>query len=572
MLVPLTATALSLNGRIVDQNPLGDAWAALANWLALPEPGGLVLLGAFGSGKSTLCERTAVDPPHDVPPCTTVPLRVACRAATIEQGIERAVGRLRLDEARSGRRVLLLDGLDEVPAGACSAASYEDLFEQLTAIVGPRWVLTCRPGWFRTAEARGADQVDSLERPGITTWMLDPIPPDVVRASLMDRPDAKALLRSVEGMLELATSPVLFQALHAALPYIEPGRPIQAWGVFDAWIRHALSTGPGHGAAVAALEELAWRAFESAGFALEPPLLSSHDMSRANLPDQLKRALFVNELSGGVRFGHRSVYEFLLASRIAPELRANQGEGPDRLSGLRITEAMRVFLVGRTGPMGVSFPPGARTVRVPRGNFVAGGDHSADERPLRIAHLARPFLLDRHPVTNADWEAFLNAQPDERIDANYLPHWGPDRRCPARDRHAPVYGIWPEDADRYASWRGARLPTADEWEKAVRGTDGRNWPWGDHFRPSAVVAELGVGRPLPTRALGAAGEASLYAAIGGVFEYTASPWRGRTDRGRIVMGGCYTHPAAVSRASLRLSHKLSGNLKAGLRLAWDAPE
>jgi formylglycine-generating enzyme required for sulfatase activity len=572
MLVPLTATALALDGRVVREAPLGPVFPALQAWLAGPAGGGLVVLGAFGSGKSTLCASLAAAPAPGAAPCAVVPLRVACRACDVETGLERAIGRARLAAARDGALTLLLDGLDEVPLGACGTASHAELFEALVANVGPRWVLTCRPGWFRTEIVPDADQVDSLGREGTETWVIDPLSPDIVRASLADVPEAAPLVRSVEGMLELATSPVLFQALHAALPYIEPGRPIQPWGVFDAWIRHALSTGPGHPAAVAALEELAWEAFVGADHALEPPLLTPDRVARAGLPEQLRRALFVNELAGGLRFGHRSVYEFLLASRIAPELRANQGQGPDALSGLRITEAMRVFLVGRTGPMGARFPAGARQVWIPRGNFVAGGDHAADERPLRIQHLERPFLLDRHPISNADWAAWLEVAPDDRIDANYLPHWGPDRVCPPSDRHAPVYGIWPEDADAYAAWRGARLPSADEWEKAVRGIDGRNWPWGDRFKPAAVVAELGVSRPLPSRALGASGEASLYGAIGGVFEYTASPWRGRPERGRVVMGGCYTHPAAVSRASLRLSHKLSGHLKAGLRLAWDAEE
>jgi formylglycine-generating enzyme required for sulfatase activity len=572
MHVPLTATALQLDGRVVRSEPVGPVEPALSSWLSSPGPGGLVILGAFGSGKSTLCTRIASGAGTSGPPLTVVPLRVACRSPDVAAGLERAVGRARLDEARAGERILLLDGFDEVAVGACGTASHAELFDHMARIVGPRWVLTCRPGWFRTEYVRDEDQVDSLDRPLTTTWVLDPLSPEVVRSSLADRPNAPALLRSVEGMLELATSPVLFHALHAALPYIEPGRPIWAWGVFDAWIRHALSTGPGHAAAVANLEEIAWEAFEQADFALEPPLIEPDRLARAGLPDQLRRALFVTELSGGLRFGHRSVYEFLLASRIGPALRDNQGQGPDRMSGVRVTEAMRVFLVGRTGPMGVRFTGGARQAWIPRGNFVAGGDHAADERPLRIEHLERPFVIDRLPVSNAEWAAHLAEHPDDRIDANYLPHWGPDRLLPARDRHAPVYGLWPEDADRYAALRGARLPTADEWEKAVRGIDGRNWPWGDQFRPAAVVAELGVGRPLPPRALGASGEASLYGAIGGVFEYTATAWRGRPERGRVVMGGCYTHPASVSRASLRLSHKLSGNLKAGLRLAWDAAE
>jgi formylglycine-generating enzyme required for sulfatase activity len=276
----------------------------------------------------------------------------------------------------------------------------------------------------------------------------------------------------------------------------------------------------------------------------------------------------VTELDGRLRFGHRSVYEFLHASRIAPRLRENQGKGPDSISGLRITEAIRVFLVGRVGAMPVSFH-GAR-VRIPSGNFVAGGDLSPDERDLRIEHVERPFFIARQPVTNRDWARYLESRPDPRVDAHYLRHWGVGRRLPAGQEELPVYHVWPEDADRYAAWAKARLPSADEWEKAVRGLDGRRWPWGDLWRPNAVTSELGVERPLPVRAFGAWGDAGLFSAVGGVFEYTSSGYRGRSDRGRVVMGGCYTHPAPVSRASLRLSHKLSGHLKTGLRLAWDA--
>lgn len=567
-MLPLTATELALHGTEVRDEPAGDLFDLACAHLRGDGPPGLVLLGAFGSGKSTLCDRLTT---HGETPLTTVPLRLVARHTSAEAGLLEVVGARRLAEARSGSRVLLLDGLDEVrtPVGGTFAA----LYDRLTSIVGPRWMLTSRPGWFRTELEVGAEQVDSLSRAGVRTFLIDPLPTRAITDALADMPGGAVLLDSVEGLRQLTTSPLLFQAVHAALPFIEAGRPIQPWGVFDAWIRKGLSTGPDHDSAVDALEALAWDAFSDTGRSLEVPRLTRERVDRYDVPQSLRRALLVTELDGGVRFGHRSVYEFLLASRIAPALTANQTHPPDGLSGQRITEAMRVFTVGRVEPPPLEFDHDHRRIRIPRGNFIAGGDHSPDERPLRIEHLAEPAWIARDPVTNADWGQFLTAAPDDRVDANYLRHWGVARRVPAGHEDAPVHFVWPEDADQYAAWAGGRLPSASEWEKAVRGTDGRRWPWGDYWQAGvAVTAETGVAHPLPIQAFGAQGTSGLLSAIGGVFEYTATPWRGLPNRGRTVMGGCYTHGAEVSRAGLRLSHKLSGHLKVGLRLAWDADE
>ncbi len=113
----------------------------------------------------------------------------------------------------------------------------------------------------------------------------------------------------------------------------------------------------------------------------------------------------------------------------------------------------------------------ADRVDVPAGSFVAGSNHGADdERPVREQPLAR-FLIDRTEVTQSAYMACVGARRCKRVPERF-------RRPVGADGQLPVTGVSWFDARDYCRFAGGRLPTELEWEKAARGPDGREYPWG----------------------------------------------------------------------------------------------
>jgi serine/threonine-protein kinase len=204
------------------------------------------------------------------------------------------------------------------------------------------------------------------------------------------------------------------------------------------------------------------------------------------------------------------------------------GTAPLGANDLILAPGWYVLLVRRTEsgrtlhvPFGVSHATADHTeldcpldpVTLPEGMvYVAGatgmevGDPRFAETPERVDLL--PFFLDEHEVTNEEYARYLlDLDPQTRrraVPRRLLPGGGeqtaplwterPDGTWafPEGAGRLPVTGVSLLDAAAYASWAGKRLPAPAEWERAARGLDGRDYPFGMVLDPLACNAHTGV--------------------------------------------------------------------------------
>jgi formylglycine-generating enzyme required for sulfatase activity len=134
--------------------------------------------------------------------------------------------------------------------------------------------------------------------------------------------------------------------------------------------------------------------------------------------------------------------------------------------------------------------------------------------------------MDKFEVTNADFAAFVEATgyQTEGEKAGAKKTWR-TFAVVGRENH-PVVKVSFNDAQAFCAWMGKRLPTEEEWEKAARGTDQRDFPWGDVWDTTRANVRLSGLRG--TAAVGSfPGGASPYGVedmSGNVWEWTTSPY------------------------------------------------
>jgi len=151
-------------------------------------------------------------------------------------------------------------------------------------------------------------------------------------------------------------------------------------------------------------------------------------------------------------------------------------------------------------------------VLVPAGEFRMGVDAGSAPTNDSPEHgvVLDAYYIGRHEVTNGEYAKFIAAKgygkrdlwsdagrrwlaeqvrrvPDGEGGTKEIPRRAPDGWEERKKELGEVFPDYPVtgvswfEAEAFARFAGARLPTEAEWERAARGTDGRRFPWGDDF-------------------------------------------------------------------------------------------
>lgn len=192
-------------------------------------------------------------------------------------------------------------------------------------------------------------------------------------------------------------------------------------------------------------------------------------------------------------------------------------------------------------------------VLVPAGEFTMGSDGWWPKSQPAHKRRLTGFYIDKYEVTNARYKTFVDAtgRPAPK-------HWADGRPPQGKAEHPVVFVTW-HDAYEFCKWEGKRLPTEAEWEKAARGTDERDFPWGKKWDPKkANTPQYGRGDTMPVGSFEAGKSPyGAYDMAGNAFEWTDDwfkPYPGSKHRdenaGKTLRGGswydCTTYKCGIS--------------------------
>jgi len=199
-------------------------------------------------------------------------------------------------------------------------------------------------------------------------------------------------------------------------------------------------------------------------------------------------------------------------------------------------------------------------VLIPAGEFLMGSDKVDTEGKGAEFGTIKPWYLDEHPlhkvylpvyfidkseVTISTYKRFVDATGSRAPE-----NWNSGRVPAGRENYPVTFVNW-YDAERFCKWSGKRLPSEAEWEKAARGTDGRDYPWGNDFDPAkANTGDSGFGDLTPVNSFeNGKSPYGVYDMSGNVWEWTSDwykPYPGSDyasemygEKAKVIRGGSW---------------------------------
>jgi formylglycine-generating enzyme required for sulfatase activity len=197
---------------------------------------------------------------------------------------------------------------------------------------------------------------------------------------------------------------------------------------------------------------------------------------------------------------------------------------------------------------------------VPAGEFTMGSESDySDAKPEHQVYLDT-YYMDSYEVTNGLYADCVSVggcySPKERSQTRSL-YYGAEQY-----KDYPVVNITWNQASGYCQWRGARLPTEAEWEKAARGNDKRTYPWGEVLDDTFANYKTGDTTKVGSYEKGIS-PYGVYDLMGNVWEWVAD-WYSETYYAESV----FSNPLGPASGLFRVIRGGSWNSHDSLGRTW----
>jgi len=260
----------------------------------------------------------------------------------------------------------------------------------------------------------------------------------------------------------------------------------------------------------------------------------------------------------------------------------------DHIENKPITKTTKIAQI-ETLPNKITLSNGMEFMRIPAGKFLMGSNNGdSNEKPQSTVDIPYDYWMAHYPVTNEQYNTYVKFKGIKHPVSD----WEKKKDIPV------TYVSW-HDATSYCEWFNnlferkipvrmiLRLPTEAEWEKAARGTDGREYPWGNQFEKRNCNFSEGNANGVTPAGLYSPNGDSPYGCsdmAGNVWEWTYSrfknyPYDGSNEleheyslAQHVFRGGSFVSNEIQVRCSTRLNNDgLSFFYQLGFRLCLAPP-